>query len=207
MPNDPFYSKEWPTEAEPYRHLEPYLQCWLQPERMFAGKRILDIGAGECVYTRLIAEKYHPKEIVALEQFRERMIPTLRVNQNQALKFIAGDCLDLPFLDGSFDFVWGNSILCDLYPFDQVVLEIRRVLKKDGRYVGWEPNPFNPVILYRYLFKPRSHKQHLFWPHRMRHIFEKHGFQVTIRYFYAKFPVLRDRFLGTCTGIIAERID
>src|SRR2546428_14026073 len=111
MPNDPFYSKEWPTEAEPYRHLEPYLQCWLQPERMFAGKRILDIGAGEGVYTRLIAEKYHPKEIGALEQFRERMIPTLRVNQNEDLKFILGDSLGRPFLGCSFVLVLAEGIL------------------------------------------------------------------------------------------------
>src|SRR2546426_10529298 len=98
MPNDPFYSKEWPTEAEPYHHLEPYLQCWLQPERMFAGKRILDIGAGGGVYIRLIAEKYHPKEIVALVKFRERIITILRVNQNEELKFIASDRLGMPFV-------------------------------------------------------------------------------------------------------------
>src|SRR5215467_1392290 len=92
-----YYSQRWPQEAKPYLHLERNVRCWLNPAHVFEGKRILDIGAGECTYTRLIADRFRPKEIVACELFRERMLPAWQENQNPILKAVAGDCYDLPF--------------------------------------------------------------------------------------------------------------
>ena len=70
-----YYSQGWPKEAQPYLHLERYLRCWMDPSEIFAGKRVLDVGAGEMTYTRLIADRFEPKQIVACELFRERMLP------------------------------------------------------------------------------------------------------------------------------------
>src|SRR5438034_8232419 len=57
-----YYSKNWPKEAVRYSHLEPYLRCWLDPEAVFKGKTVLDIGAGEATYTRLIADRFGPQD-------------------------------------------------------------------------------------------------------------------------------------------------
>ena len=70
-----YYSQHWPDGAKPYLHLERYLRCWLDPDKIFRGKLVLDVGAGELTYTRLIADLFEPKKIVACELFRERMRP------------------------------------------------------------------------------------------------------------------------------------
>lgn len=201
-----YYSQRWPEEAKPYLRLEPYLRCWLDPEAIFSGKRVLDIGAGECTYTRLISEKFSAKEVVACELFRMRMLPAARVNQSPNLRFVAGDAFHLPFQNQSFDVVFASSVLSQLPDLQDAISEIRRVLKHSGLFVGWEPNPFNMVILYRFFFKPHSPNQYLFYPARIRPAFEKAGFEVTIHYFYAKVPRIRNRFLGTCMGILAKKV-
>jgi ubiquinone/menaquinone biosynthesis C-methylase UbiE len=199
-----YYSQHWPGYAKPYLQLEPYLHCWMDPEAMFKGKRILDIGAGECTYTRLIAEKFKPNKVVACDLFRERMLPVSRECRNGNLKFIAGDCFGLPFRGGVFDVVFGSLTLCQLPNLEEVVGEIRRVLSDGGCYIGIEPNPYNLVHLYRYLMGRHSPNQYLF---SSKHLvqFEKYGFEIAVRYFYAKLPHFKNRLFGTCMGFIARQ--
>src|SRR5436309_6890808 len=137
-----YYSKNWPDEAVRYSHLEPYLRCWLDPEAVFKGKTVLDIGAGECTYTRLIAERFGPHRVIACELFRQRMLPASRVNAFSNLHFIAGDCFRLPVHDESCDVVWGGGILCQLPDLEHAVAEIHRVLKPSGVYIGVRQSPF-----------------------------------------------------------------
>jgi len=199
-----YYSREWPQQALPYLHLEPYLRCWLDMDQVFTAKRVLDIGAGECVYSRLIAERFGAGEVVACELFPERMLPAFRANQNLALRFVAGDCFRLPFEDRSFDVVFGSFILHHFPNLDKVASEIHRVLKSDGLYIGIEPNPWNPVVLYRQVFgQHASPNQYLLRPRHLA-LFADIGFSIRVTYFYAGLPRLRNRLLGTCMGILAE---
>ena len=200
-----YYSQRWPEEAKPYLHLEPYFRCWLDPDKVFARKRVLDIGAGECTYTRLVAERFGPKEVAACELFRERMLPAARANQNSSLSFVAGDCFQLPFKSATFDIVFGSFVLHQLPDLRDIVYEVRRVLSKRGCYIGIEPSPYSPVHLYRYVRGHHSPNQYLL---RRKHLFtfRKVGFDVTIRYFCARVPRIRNRFLGTCMGIVAEKL-
>jgi SAM-dependent methyltransferase len=198
-----YYTASLPAEAKPYDHLEPYFRSWLNPETVFRGKRILDIGAGECTYSRLIADRFEPAEIVACELFAERMWPASRANGNAALKFIAGDCRRLPFRNGCFDVVFGSLVLHQLPCLDKVICEVRRVLSDTGCYVGIEPNPYHFVQLYRYFRKRHSPNQYLLTARDLR-AFGALGFEVDIKYFYAKIPWMRNRFLGTCMGIMAN---
>ena len=202
-----FYTRRWPQAAKPYRHLEPYLRCWLDPEVVYGGKRVLDIGAGECTYTRLIADRFGPRVIVACELFRERMLPAFQENRNPHLKSVAGNCFHLPFRNHSFDVVFASLVLSQFPSLKDAVFEIQRVLKPGGLFVGWDPNPFNPVMLYRFFLRPCSANQYLFWPHKIRPVFEASGFTTTTRFFYAKLPWTRNRFLGTCIGILARLAD
>jgi ubiquinone/menaquinone biosynthesis C-methylase UbiE len=200
-----YYGRHWPSKPEPYVHLEPYLKGWMDPEVVFRGKRVLDIGAGECTYTRLIADRFGPTRIIACELFRERMLPAWRDNRNRRLKVVSGDCFYLPFGSGTFDVVFGSLVLSQLPQLDQVIAEIRRVLICGGLYVGIEPNPFNPVILYRYFAKPHSANQYLFWPSKFHPMFSASGFAIHTRYFYARLPWARIPLLGTCIGVLATR--
>ena len=199
-----YYSQNWPEEPVRYSHLEPYLRCWLDPTAVFKGKTVLDIGAGECTYTRLIADRYGPHKVIACELFRQRMLPASRANAFSNLHFVAGDCFRLPVHDESCDVVWGSLVLHQLPNLEDVVAEIRRVLKPSGVYVGFEPNPFNPGILYRFFFGEHSRNQYLLTPDDLG-VFRAAGFDVQTTFFYAKFPLLRSRFLTTCLGIQARK--
>lgn len=201
-----YYSRRWPTKAKPYLHLEAHLRSWLDPERLFHGKRILDVGAGECTYTRVIADRFEPERIVACELFPQRMLPAFRDNRNPRWRAVSGDCFRLPFRNGSFDVVFASLFLSQLPNLSDAVREFRRLIVPGGTFVGFEPNPFHAVILYRYLTRPRSNNQYLFWPRRVCPIFESNGFSPQTRYFYAKMPWIRNRMLGTCIGVIATRL-
>jgi len=200
-----YYSQGWPKEAQPYLHLERYLRCWMDPSEVFTGKRVLDIGAGEMTYTRLIADRFGPKEIVACELFRERMLPAFRDNRNAKLKAVTGSCFQIPFKSALFDVAFASGVLSQLPNLKDALFEIGRVLKPGGLLVGWDPNPFNPVILYRYLATPRSPNQSIFWPHKVRPLFQSAGFSATTHFFYARLPWTRSRFLGTCIGMVARK--
>ena len=198
------YYKNNPVRLKPYLHLEPYLTCWFDPKKIFENKVVLDIGAGECEYSRLIADKFDPKEITACDLISERMQLAKESNKNPKLKFVVGDCFNLPFKKNSFDVVFGSLILHQLPNLSYALSEVHRVLKDDGLYVGFEPNPFNLTILYRYLFKKHSSNQYLFWPWIISPQFEKVSFKIKICYFYSKLPFIKNRFIGTCIGIIAK---
>src|SRR5207249_2907044 len=91
-----YYSKGWPTRALPYKHLRSYVHAWL-PEApgLLSGKSLLDIGAGEATYTRMLAETYSPRHVIACELFLERMLPAARENEAKNLHFVAGSCFGL----------------------------------------------------------------------------------------------------------------
>lgn len=201
-----YYGRNWPKEAKAFRHLEPYLRCWMDPDGLFDGKRVLDVGAGESVYTRLIAERFSPRQIVACDLFLERLRMASRANRNCRLSFAVGDLRRLPFQTGSLDVVWGTLILHQIPDLREVVSEIGRVLTGHGCYAGIEPNPFHPVHLYRHLFGRRSPNQYLLSERHLA-VFRDAGFDLSVRYFYARLPWARGRFLGTCMGILAKRSD
>jgi ubiquinone/menaquinone biosynthesis C-methylase UbiE len=197
-----YYSRKWPEEAKPYLHLERYLRCWLDPDVAFAGKRILDVGAGECTYTRLIADRFAPREVIACELFRERMLPAFRENRNPRLKAVTGNCFHLPFSNCSFDVVFASLIFSQIPNLNDALWEIARVLQPGGMYIGLEPNFFNPINLYRNL--SASPNQYRLWPHKIGPMFESAGLKASLRFFNAKLPWARSWFSGTCVGIVAH---
>lgn len=198
-----YYSRAWPKEERPYHYLEDYFRCWIKPEEIFREKRVLSIGAGECTYSRLIAEKFNPRYVVASDLFLERMLPAKRTTVLGNLHFIAADCFQLPFQTSAFDVVFGSLILHQLPNFKNVAKEIKRVLMQNGRYLGIEPNPYYPVHLFRFLMGRHSPNSYLLKPDDLR-VFEDVGFQVSIQFFHAKFPWTHNRFFGACMGILAQ---
>lgn len=198
------YAKNWPQQAKPYLHLERYLRCWLRPEEVFQDRWILDMGAGECTYTRLISDRFEPAKVIACELFFQRMLPAFRENQSPRLQFVAGDCFHLPFRDRCFGVVFGSFILHQIPDLEPVAREIQRVLRDDGSYVGIEPNPLHPLHLYRYLRGRHSPNQYLLRP-RDLDVFRRNGFGVRVKHFYARVPFARGRLFGTCMGIVARR--
>lgn len=200
-----YYSQRWPTRALPYLHLKSYIEPWLPEARaLLAGKIVVDVGAGEATYTRMLAETYAPARVVACELFRERMLPAKRDNHSDRVSFVAGSCFALPFAQASVDAVFGSFILHQLPELDRAVAEIDRVLKLGGCYIGIEPNPRNPVVLYRFARGRHSTNQYLLDESHLN-VFSGRDYEVEVRCFYARFPRLRSRWLTTCMGILARK--
>ncbi len=199
-----YYSGNWPERILPYEHLEPYLSVWMKPHETFAGKRVLDVGAGECTYTRLIADRFGPSEVIACDIFRERMLPVVQSNHNPRMKFVEGDCYALPFAPRSFDVVFGSFILHHLQNLDKAASEIARVLVPGGTYVGIEPSPYNPLHLLRFVSGNRSPNEYLLTQRRVRDVLAAKGMSVSVRYFYPKLPGVHLPFLSSCMGILAR---
>lgn len=200
-----YYSAHWPDDLYPNDHFLTYLTTWLDPVEVFNGKRVLDIGAGECAYTRLIVNRFNPKEVIASDLFVKRMMPTVRHNKNDKLKFVQADVFYLPFAEKSFDVVFGSLILHQLPDLEKCVKEISRVLTSNGLYIGVEANPYNLVHLYRYILGKHSKNQYLL-SYRHLKVFKNFGFKISVKYFYANLPWFKNRIIGTLMGIYAERI-
>jgi len=196
-----------PPERYPgYDRLLPYLKLLhADPGRLFASKRILDLGAGECAFTGLIAEQLQPAAIVALELIRSRMIPAKRFLRSDRLHFVQGSCYELPFPDGYFDLVFGDLVLHHLPRLPLAVSEIRRVLTPGGSYVGLEPNFLNPVRLALSVWGGGSRNEHVLWPRVIRGAFRAQGFgSVEIGYVWHRFPKLRNSLLASEMAIRAS---
>lgn len=197
-----YYGRRPPEAALPFGHLEPYMTSWLpEPKTFFRDKVVLDIGAGEATYSRLIAERYEPRLLVACDIFPERMRHAATVNESENLRFLVGDCFSLPIKSESVDVVFGSLVLCQLPDLDVVAAEMARVLKPGGIYVGIEPNVLNLAVLTRLLFASHSRNQYTFGVRHLK-VFQRHQFDVDFRYFYWKFPTVRSRFIGTCIGLV-----
>jgi SAM-dependent methyltransferase len=89
---------------------------------------------------------------VAVSQARRRAA----AYPSATLRFITADAENLAFPAASFDLVCGTGILHHL-DLERSLAEVRRVLRKDGRGVFYEPVGHNPLLnIYRRL-TPGSH--------------------------------------------------
>ena len=93
---------------------------------------ILDIGAGSGNhYSRLIQNQpnivYYALDLSA---------NLLSRHPGPADRLALGDALELPYADDSFDVVMANHVLYHLRDIDSALVEIKRVLKPDGRILA-----------------------------------------------------------------------
>lgn len=128
------------NEAELYLHLLP-----------LASARIIELGCGAAVHTRILAEQGKPASILACE------VDTLQHEKNTALedlplvRFCHGGAEAIPAEDNSADILMMFKSLhhVPLERLTDVMQEIRRVLRPGGLAYLSEPvyaGPFNDVL-------------------------------------------------------------
>jgi SAM-dependent methyltransferase len=124
-----FLTESWfaqPDGAAPYSGLIPFDEL--------AGKDVLEIGSGTGVHARLLAEAGANLTAIdltptAVELTRRRLELTgLEADVREA------DAEQLPFPDGSFDFVWSWGVIHHSHDTDRVIAEVARVLRPGGRF-------------------------------------------------------------------------
>jgi len=105
------------------------------------GAKVLELGCGTGIFTEQLAMRNI--NITALDISID-LLGSAKKKQGVS-KILAADAESIPFLDESFDFVVGVSILHHL-DIERSLREIRRVLKTGGKVILSEPNMVNPQI-------------------------------------------------------------
>ena len=196
------------ASIRPYEWLDKDLAAWVPDyPRLFHGKTILDMGAGECLQGMLIAERYAPRLIVPLElNFNQLTAVTAKSDAWPRMKLVSGDCYHLPFQNHTFDIAFGNGILHHLPNLPAVAREVARVVRPGGLYIGREPNFCNFVVRRRVLgTSHRSENEHAIYVQDVQQAFRENGFTVTVDYFWRRFPWVRGRWLAAAMRILAVR--
>jgi len=98
-----------------------------------AGRRVLDVGAGEGRFARELALR--GAQVVALDRSKAMLRAGEQAGEGPRPELVQGDALALPFADGSFDVVVAVTVLCFIERAVVAVREIARVTRPGGRVV------------------------------------------------------------------------
>jgi ubiquinone/menaquinone biosynthesis C-methylase UbiE len=94
---------------------------------------ILDIGSADGVFTKVILDKTKAKKIIGIDVLKNSVDwANKHWQRNKRMKFKVGDAHKLEFKARSFDAVFALEVLEHVYDPDQVLREVKRVLKKNG---------------------------------------------------------------------------
>jgi len=98
---------------------------------------ILEVGVGTGSSLR---DYPSSKQIVAVDISREmlRRVERKLKNYNGSVELCQGDLQNLPFKDGIFDTIFSSWVFCSVTDPVRGLIELRRVLKKEGRLLMLE---------------------------------------------------------------------
>lgn len=205
------YYREAPHAVRDFAFLAPtYRGVVGDTATAFRGKRVVDVGAGECLHGMFVCSAGAPRLYVNVDLFQDRMSRAAADGRFSVMRFAVGDSFALPLRAGAFDVVWSSFVLLRLRPIDAVVEEIARVLADGGRFIGVESNFWNPLVAVRIMRRKPGHPS---WnpndgylsPRAIRRAFERRGFDVELKFFWRRLPWLRHRLLSPTLGVIATR--
>ena len=94
------------------------------------GLKVLELGVGENKNADLYPKR---TSLVGLDA-RMPARPARQSSQLESYEFVLGAAEKLPFDDASFDAVVSTLCLCSVDDVEATILEVARVLKKNGRY-------------------------------------------------------------------------
>ncbi len=192
------------TRTAPEVLVERYLSKVTTPDE-FAGKVILEMGAGCSQYTRLFLEsgctRYYANDLIA-----ER----LAVNRVDDPRYIelSGDFRSIHVPEPA-DIVFANLTMMYLVPMlDEFVIAVRDRLKPGGLFFSMDPNFLCPLTLYRRIRESRrAIPTRLFNPLNYANRFRKAGFTVReLVPFTAQLPWTKGNWiLGTNFWLSAQK--
>ncbi|KKS83247.1 MAG: hypothetical protein UV59_C0045G0005 [Candidatus Gottesmanbacteria bacterium GW2011_GWA1_43_11] len=108
---------------------------WANLARLLENRkaRLLDVGCADGTTTSAIKRLFPKLNITGLDKYADAI--SYANKTKPGITFIQGDAHKLPFKKGSFDFVVAIETLEHLHDPDGALLEIHRVLAKNGYFV------------------------------------------------------------------------
>src|SRR5207237_3418756 len=112
------------------------------------GKTVLEVGCGRGDFALLLARLYPSAKIVATD-FSAMAIDNAqsKMQPNSNVVFKIADAHNLPFDDGSFDYVISCECLEHAEKPSRMMSNIARCLKPDGAFIVTSENYYNRMIL------------------------------------------------------------
>jgi len=110
-----------------------------------SGDNILEIGCGTGTISEYIAEQGASVTIIDISEKAIEIAEEQFRDKNLDINCVVMDAENLKFNDHTFDLVYGSGILHHL-SIEKAIVEIKRVLKKDGRAIFYEPLGHNIFI-------------------------------------------------------------
>jgi len=125
-----------PTEAGEIRQEHLHRYAWASD--VVAGKDVLDVACGEGYGSAMLAAK--AKSVVGIDVSGEAVAHAARTYVAGNLRFASGDAAEIPLPDDSVDVVVSFETIEHLERQDEMLAQIRRVLRDDGVLVISSPN-------------------------------------------------------------------
>lgn len=108
------------------------------------GRRVLELGCGTGIFLEKLAA--HGAAITGIDLSSDLLARCAsRMKGVSTVRLVRGNAMQMPFADGSFDAVYGSSILHHL-DLAAALAEVARVLRPGGRIAFAEPNILNPQV-------------------------------------------------------------
>jgi ubiquinone/menaquinone biosynthesis C-methylase UbiE len=181
-------------------------RCRLRP-----GMRVLDLGCGSGVFSRLLSRQ--GLNVTGVD-ISPRLIE-LGARAYPDVKFLVGDAEALPFENGQFDCVFLGGLIHHFPDPSALAGEVARQLCDGGMFFAFDPNRRNPFMwLYRdhdspfYSSKGVTPGERPVLAEQVTEVFAKAGFRVSsetmsVAYRYAASPLMR-MLLPACN--LAEKV-
>lgn len=122
--------------------------------------KVLDIGSNDGTFSKVILDKTNAKELIGIDVVKKTVDwANVHWKKTKKTKFMVADAMKLPFKSDTFDAVFALEVLEHVFDPKTVLLEIKRVLKKQGYAVFLVPsdNLLFKIIWFLWLhFYPRG---------------------------------------------------
>ena len=132
------YEKSWQIRLKntPNEQFSLYERNWVLPPLMIKGETVLDLASGNSIVGSYWSE-YFGADVTAFDLSESALLDA----HKRGVKPVIGSVEDkLPFQSSTFDTVfWGDNIEHVFAPAE-ILKEIHRVLKKNGRVILSTPN-------------------------------------------------------------------
>lgn len=125
-----------------FRRHKAWRKFTMQKMNIQPGQTAIDLCCGTCDWTIAIAQASQSGAIVGLD-FSANMLShgQVKIDQKQLdtqITLVEGNAMELPYADNSFDFATIGFGLRNVPDLDQVLAEMRRVVKPGGKVVCLE---------------------------------------------------------------------
>tara|TARA_R100001143_G_scaffold63552_2_gene71826 strand:- start:5432 stop:6277 length:846 start_codon:yes stop_codon:yes gene_type:complete len=130
------------TRGEPENQIQlAFRQHWLTFNELLANqvgeKRCLEVGCGRGSLSAYFADDGWNCTLLDISETAIKRAKQAFEKADLKANFDIGDCLDLPYPDGSFDLVFSIGLLEHFEDFNLVISEQTRVLDEGGMFIGY----------------------------------------------------------------------